>query len=109
MDEYWIWLTQVKGIGPILQKKLLDRFGSPERIYLASGTELMTIAGISEKTVEKIQASRSLGVKSFDLQKQVRTITSEPILDWIFEEIMDVAELETAQRIINEAVEQITQ
>ncbi|ACV64749.1 DNA protecting protein DprA [Desulfofarcimen acetoxidans DSM 771] len=60
VKEYWIWLTQLKGIGPILQKKLLDKFGSPESIYLASGTELMTIAGINNKTVEKIQASKSL-------------------------------------------------
>lgn len=33
--EYWIWLTLLKGIGPITAKKLLHQFETPENIYNA--------------------------------------------------------------------------
>lgn len=31
--EYWIWLRLIKGLGPILEKRLLSNFKSPEKIY----------------------------------------------------------------------------
>ena len=76
--------------------------------------EWMKEARVEGKAEGKAEAicktlKKRLGIKSFALQQQVRTITSEPMLDWIFEEIIDVTELETAQRIVNEAIEQITQ
>ncbi|WP_414733482.1 helix-hairpin-helix domain-containing protein [Acetobacterium carbinolicum] len=44
--EYWIWLTELKGIGPITQKKLLDYFKTPARIYAAAEEELRSVPGI---------------------------------------------------------------
>lgn len=33
-DYYWYWLTNINGIGRRTIQKLLDRFGTPENIYL---------------------------------------------------------------------------
>ena len=35
MNIYWIWLSTIKYIGPVLQKRLLAKFGSPQEVYLA--------------------------------------------------------------------------
>ena len=44
MDLYWIWLSQIKYVGPVLQKRLLANFNdSPKDIYLASQDDLEKI------------------------------------------------------------------
>ena len=48
-------LQGLPGIGPKKAKKLLDRFGSVERIVAASMEELEMVDGISRKIAEKIQ------------------------------------------------------
>ncbi|NLG52582.1 MAG: DNA-protecting protein DprA [Clostridiales bacterium] len=37
--QYWIWLTTLKGIGPKKAARLLDRFGTPEKIHAAPPEE----------------------------------------------------------------------
>lgn len=56
--EYWIWLSQLPGIGPILQKKLLAFFGGPLKIYLATIPDLLEVDGIGEQTAKKIAEFR---------------------------------------------------
>ncbi len=58
--KYWVWLSQLKGVGPVTQKKLLQHFHDPELIYAASGKELLSIDGIGAKLSEAIIAQRSL-------------------------------------------------
>lgn len=58
--EYWLWLTTIKGLGPVTGKKLLSRFVNPKEIYNASLDELMTIKGIGKSIAETILSSRSL-------------------------------------------------
>lgn len=43
---YWIWLTQIKGVGPKRQRLLLEKFNTPENIYRASFKELLQCPGI---------------------------------------------------------------
>ena len=63
--EYWIWLNQLRGIGPILQKKLLKAFeGDPENIYRASTADLIEVDGVGEVTAQKINAFRLDDVKA---------------------------------------------
>lgn len=57
---YWIWLTQINGLGPKRQRILLQRFNKPENIYRASLNELMECDGIGQKTAEVIIKERSL-------------------------------------------------
>ncbi|MCC5909729.1 MAG: DNA-processing protein DprA, partial [Clostridiaceae bacterium] len=55
--EYWIWLSQLKGIGSITQKKLLEHFFSPEAIYDATKQQLMEVDGIGPALTEVIKSS----------------------------------------------------
>ncbi|HEY5556613.1 DNA-processing protein DprA [Acetobacterium sp.] len=58
--EYWIWLSQLKGIGPITQKRLLQHFKTPDCIYESSEEELLSIAGIGPILAQSIREARSL-------------------------------------------------
>lgn len=58
--EYWIWLTQLEGLGPIIQKRLLEHFKTPEHIYDASADELMMVSGVGEKLANVIVNSKFL-------------------------------------------------
>lgn len=42
-DYYWYWLNNIPGIGRITCHKLLDLFGSPEKIYHADEEEVMRL------------------------------------------------------------------
>lgn len=58
--EYWLWLTQLKGVGPVLQKKLLAYFKSPQGVYEASIDGLKIIDGIGLDLATSISKARSL-------------------------------------------------
>lgn len=58
--EYWIWLRQVKGLGPIFEKRLLDHFKTPKAIYEVCEEELMSVVGIGEVLAKNIVSSQSL-------------------------------------------------
>ncbi|MGE6205339.1 DNA-processing protein DprA [Guptibacillus hwajinpoensis] len=58
--ERWIWLSSIPHVGPVTQKKLLTAFGTPERVYDASLSELQNVRGISRLAREAIMATRSL-------------------------------------------------
>lgn len=57
---YWIWLTQIKGVGPKRQRVLLDRFGSPENIYKANLADILECNGIGNKTGKAIIEQRCM-------------------------------------------------
>ena len=50
---------------------------------------------------------RKIGVESLELQQMVKTINSELVLDWIFDQIVDVTDKEVARNIIQTAIQQI--
>ena len=61
MDVYWIWLSQIKYVGPVLQKRLLAIFNdSPKAIYFASQADLERTPRISKRAVDSIMANRDL-------------------------------------------------
>jgi len=45
MIEHWIWLTQLKGLGPCRQRKLINVFGDAETVYNANESELQVFFG----------------------------------------------------------------
>lgn len=45
---YYIWLTTIKGIGPIAQKNLLKHFKTPGNVFDADEQEIKRIAGIGD-------------------------------------------------------------
>lgn len=58
--EYWVWLRTIKGLGPIIEKKLLSVFGNPKVIYNACEEELKSVYGIGASTANAIISARSL-------------------------------------------------
>lgn len=66
---YWVWLTNIKGIGPITSKILLKKFRDPEKIYEADEKELISITGIGKSTVKLITGSKDLSKVSDIIEK----------------------------------------
>lgn len=58
MNVYWIWLSEIKGIGPVMGKKLLEKFNVPENIFKASYHELISVGGVGEKIAKTIVESK---------------------------------------------------
>jgi DNA processing protein len=54
----WLKLAGADGVGPVTFGKLLDYFGSPEKILGVSAHQLSMVEGIGHHTAEKIAASR---------------------------------------------------
>ena len=63
----WLKLIRADGIGPTLFKRLLDFFGSVERIFTASVVELTKVEGIGNKTAERIVRTRD----AFDVDSEL--------------------------------------
>lgn len=57
------------GLGPILQTRLLNRFGSAIAAMQANGSELMSVAGISAKLSAAITAGRNCTEAAEELEK----------------------------------------
>lgn len=57
---YWIWLNGIKGVGPAVAKKLIEKFISPENIYNAGKKEIQALAGVGDKLSENIIEARNL-------------------------------------------------
>lgn len=56
VDTYsWIALRAVEGVGPVLFRRLLERFETPGRALSASADELMTVRGMSAAVLTAIK------------------------------------------------------
>lgn len=62
--QYWVAFSQVKGIGAVRFQALLNYFGDPQ-IAWGAPTEALKEAGLSDKIIENLVATRS----SVDLDK----------------------------------------
>ena len=51
---FWIALNRVKNLGPVVSKRLLDTFKSPEAVFSASERELLAIENIRRSAVQSI-------------------------------------------------------
>ena len=60
MEVYWLWLTALKGVGSVTQRKLVKEFGSPQAVYSATQGELKAVPGLRSQVVETIIDSRSM-------------------------------------------------
>src|SRR6185295_16235186 len=51
----WLALRAVPGIGDVLFKRLIERFGSPRAVTAAKQKEIMTVEGVGQKAAEAIK------------------------------------------------------
>jgi DNA processing protein len=68
---YWIWLSTLKYVNPILQKQLLKDFGTPRNVFEAGKTEMEKVEGMTRYTSEQLTKNRSLDYAK-DILEQVR-------------------------------------
>lgn len=68
MGKYWIWLSQINGVGPITIRKLIRTFGTPQAVYEASKSELEE-AGLRKGIVAEIFNQRSLDMHMREEEK----------------------------------------
>lgn len=47
-------MRQVSGIGPLIYKRLIDRFGSPDNVFSASRADLLGVAGMTENAAQSV-------------------------------------------------------
>ena len=52
--KYWIWLSTRSGIGAARSTRLLEFFGSPDKIYDASDRDYLDIAGIKAADIKQL-------------------------------------------------------
>jgi len=51
---HWLALSRIPGVGAILFRRLLERFGSPAQVFQAGREDLMNIEGIRKNTIQAI-------------------------------------------------------
>ena len=65
---YYLWLTGIRGIGPVNQHTLLRVFKTPEAVYHASEAELLA-AGLAKKRAKFVLESRDLDSARQELEQ----------------------------------------
>ncbi|MEW6213939.1 MAG: DNA-processing protein DprA, partial [Nitrospirota bacterium] len=73
--RYWIALSMLPDIGPVVSRKLLSVFVTPERIFDAEINDLLSVEGIG--------TSRAKNIKEFsfwkDVEKQIKALEKKGI------------------------------
>lgn len=57
---YWIWINGLKGIGPQIARKLINKFILPENVYNATEEEIKAVPGIGDCLCDNIIKSKIL-------------------------------------------------
>lgn len=60
MDIYWLWLTKLKGVGPVTQRILVKEFGTPRDVYTATQEGLKATRGLRAPIIGTILDSRTM-------------------------------------------------
>lgn len=79
--QYWLWLTQIPYVGPVISGRLLEKFITAEAVYYASEEQLKQISGITKRQIASILQTRSLDTANCILencrQKQISILTKD--------------------------------
>ena len=51
---FWIWLTTIPYVGPVMRNRLIQYFKTSELIYYADSVELSKVEGIRKKQVTSL-------------------------------------------------------
>lgn len=90
--RYWVGLSLVPEIGPVLAKRLIAEFGSPSRIFRAESSELCSVAGLGREKAGRIKNFRGWDIADRHLResekKQIRVIAyADPAYPEVLREV----------------------
>lgn len=90
--RYWVGLSLVPEIGPVLSRRLIAEFDVPSRIFKADSGELRRVEGLGHEKAAYIKAFRSWEVVDHHLResekKKIRVVTfAEPSYPEVLREI----------------------
>lgn len=68
--RYWIGLSLVPEVGPVMSKRLIALLGSPEKIFTAGINDLLSIKGLGREKAEKIKNFRLWDT----VEKQIKAV-----------------------------------
>jgi DNA processing protein len=51
---YWLALNRISGVGAVLYRRLLEKFGSPEKVFQAEFGDLQGVEGLRQSTAQAI-------------------------------------------------------
>ncbi len=57
-EDYIMWLTRIKGIGPAKIKSMIDYFESAENIWFASSSTLRKVSALNENNIQSIISAK---------------------------------------------------
>ncbi len=60
----WLHLKSIPGVGNLLCKRLIDRFGSPQNVLQASDQELLQVNGLTQRHVAAIRTHQPEGIEA---------------------------------------------
>ena len=52
--KYWVWLSSLGGVGAVAAKALLNHFGTPEKVFLASAVDYIGVEGIKQANITQL-------------------------------------------------------
>ncbi|MGA6925655.1 MAG: helix-hairpin-helix domain-containing protein, partial [Desulfosarcina sp.] len=55
----WFALKGVPGVGNLLFRRLVDRFGSPEAVFTADDQALLAIQGVTARLIGRLRSHRT--------------------------------------------------
>jgi DNA processing protein len=64
----WFALKRVPGVGNLLFRRLLERFGSPEAVFNADDAELLSIKGVTTRLIAAIRQRRDTDMIDRELE-----------------------------------------
>lgn len=56
--KYWIWLACIEDLGPVRKQILLNKFKTPEKIYVASDRELLSVVKIDKRILQNMKKAK---------------------------------------------------
>ncbi len=57
--RYWVGLSLVPEVGPVMSRKLISEIGSPENIFRAGADDLLAIRGLGKEKADSIREFRN--------------------------------------------------
>jgi DNA processing protein len=70
--RYWIGLSLVPDVGPVMARKLITSMGSPENVFKAGARDLLSISGLGEEKARSIHNFALWDVVEKQIKEAVR-------------------------------------